>query len=103
MTDVKARYGYITFAREAFNRKRGNEVSIESSLGRLTELFALLKIMVTENIISLLTSLGIPLCRKLDWGYMKRLVQIYYNIREHKHFFLNFATIEEAKYPYILY
>lgn len=68
VTDVKARYRYMTFVREAFNRKRGNEVSIESSLGRLTELFALLKIIVTENIISLLTSLGIPLCRKLDWG-----------------------------------
>lgn len=62
-------------------------MSVESSLGRLTELFGLLKMIVTENIISLLTSLGIPLCRKLDWGYMKQLEQIYYNIREHKRIF----------------
>lgn len=43
--------------------------------------------IVTENIIYLLTSLGIPLCRKLDWSYMKQLEQIYYNIGEHKLFF----------------
>lgn len=52
----------MTFEKEAFNRKKGNEVSIESSLGRLTELLALLKMRVTENIIFLITSLGIPLC-----------------------------------------
>lgn len=66
---MKARYRYITFARETFNRKRGNEVSIQSSLGRLTELFALLKMIVTENIISLLTSLGIPLVENLTGVY----------------------------------